>query len=324
MTARARFLPARWLPPHQGAGADRASPIGRSSSSFYRAVAILVVLMLATALRANGLVRQSAWADEITTLLIADPSHSFGQFWDLVLSDTHPPLFYLLMRWWSAAFGQSDLAARVPSLFFGVLAVGAAAVAFKPHGFRGRLALMLLLAVSPGAIEYAQETRSYSMLLLLSTVITGTCFRFVCCRGKDNDRPVRTIVILAIAGIIASYTHYFGFLVAVAAGLIAVAAAGRDRRRLTAAGVGLSSIIAAFVPWAVYHAHHISYGRRMSAWIADFPVGEMISWFIRLWLGGPPALIGGVVIVASLLAACRTGVCGGSLGARIRLPSVDG
>ncbi len=40
---------------------------------------------LGSALRLYGLDRQSAWADEITTLLITDPAHTFAQFWHLAL-----------------------------------------------------------------------------------------------------------------------------------------------------------------------------------------------------------------------------------------------
>ncbi|HYM04845.1 MAG TPA: glycosyltransferase family 39 protein, partial [Stellaceae bacterium] len=95
------------------------------SLRLFRAAGIVAVLVLATALRAHGLVRQSAWADEITTFFIADPTATFWQFWQRVLSDTHPPLYYLLMREWFTAFGASDLSARLPSAIFGVLAVAA-------------------------------------------------------------------------------------------------------------------------------------------------------------------------------------------------------
>src|SRR5258708_28813712 len=163
MDARAGVSLQRCVPSYRGADVDLAPPlamraaadagraalIGRESASLYRAAAILAVLALATALRVHGLVRQSAWADEITTLFIADPSRPFGRFWDLVLADTHPPLFYLLMRCWSAAFGQSDLAARVPSLALCVSAVGAAAVPFKTYPCRSRMAPIRLLSLSP-------------------------------------------------------------------------------------------------------------------------------------------------------------------------------
>ena len=178
------------------------------------------VLLLGSALRLYGLDRQSAWADEITTLLITDPALTFAQFWHLVLSDVHPPPYYLLLRYWSAVLGQSDVAARLPSAIFGILTVAAAAFV-KPLPAPGRFALMALLAVSPGAIEYAQEARSYSLLLLFSTVVTGTCLGFV--GDPINDRAaVRAIIALAVSGILASYTHYFGFLLAVGAGTLAV------------------------------------------------------------------------------------------------------
>src|SRR5258708_3156908 len=315
MTAGSAIPQERHVPSYRGADADltpslairaaacagQAARIDRGSLSLYRAAAIVAVLMIATALRIHGLVRQSAWADEITPLFITDPSHSLGRFWALVLADTHPPLYYLLMRFWSAAFGQSDLAARVPSLIVGVSTVGVAAVSFRTYPFRSRIALMLLLAVSPGAIEYAQEARSYSLLLLFSAAITGACFRFIRCRGDEDSEASRAIAVLTISGIIASYTHYFGFLIAAAAGLIAVASARGDWRRFAGAVIGLVCIIAAFLPWVIYHAHYMSYGVRTSEWIADFPARATIAWFMRLWLGDTPARIACLAIVATLL-----------------------
>ena len=80
-----------------------------------RQLAASSVLVLGAGWRLYGLNLQSAWADEITTLVITDPALTFGQFWQLVIADVHPPLYYLLLRFWSAAFGQSDVAARIPS-----------------------------------------------------------------------------------------------------------------------------------------------------------------------------------------------------------------
>ena len=263
--------------------------------------AIGIVLVLAALLRLYGLVRQSAWADEITTLFIADPSHAFGRFWALVLSDAHPPLYYLFMRWWFAAFGQSDLAARTPSLIFGILAVGAAAFAFSPCRLRTRLALMLFLAVSPGAIEYAQEARSYSLLLFLATVITGLCFRILQHRSAGDRELRRSIALLTGVGLIASYTHYFGFLIALAASFAATVSLLGRRKPFIAAAAGFALLVAAFIPWVFYHVHYMSYGLRMSAWIAGFSASAMMSWFIALWVGGRSALGGVVVCAATLL-----------------------
>src|ERR1051326_1782992 len=102
-------------------------------------IACALVLAAAAAMRFYGLTRQSAWADELWTLLITDPALSFAEFWRRVVADTHPPLYYLLMRGWSELFGQSDFAARLPSAVFGVLTV--AAGGFFALSRAGRLAL---------------------------------------------------------------------------------------------------------------------------------------------------------------------------------------
>jgi uncharacterized membrane protein len=117
----------------------------------------------------------------------------------------------------------------LPSAIFGILTVAAAAFV-KPLPAAGRLAFMALLAVSPGAIEYAQEARSYSLLLLFSTVVTSACLGFV--GNPMNDRAaVWSIVALAVAGILGSYTHYFGFLLAVGAAMVAAAGSAAPSMR---------------------------------------------------------------------------------------------
>jgi hypothetical protein len=266
-----------------------------------RPAAIAALLVLAAALRVYGLARQSAWADEITTLVIADPANPFARFWHLVLSDTHPPLYYLFMRWWFAVFGESDLIARTPSLIFGILAVGAAALAFRPDRFRARLATMLLIALSPGAIEYAQEARSYSLLLFLATLITGLCFRIVAGRSESDRASLHRLAALFAVGFLAAFTHYFGFLIALAAAITAATSLRRQPRLFLAAVTGVAALLAAFIPWVFYHAHYMSYGLRMSGWIAGFSAAAMASWFIALWLGGRWALIGLTIAAAAQL-----------------------
>ncbi len=288
-----------WLSTHPGMPTRVLAAVSRSAAA--RRAAIAAVLALAAALRVYGLARQSAWADEITTLFIADPANPFARFWDLVLSDTHPPLYYLFMREWFAAFGQSDLAARTPSLIFGILAVGAAALAFPPHRFRARLALMLLITLSPGAIEYAQEARSYSLLLFLATVITGLCVRIVAARSEGDRALLRRLAALFAVGTVAAFTHYFGFLIALAAALTTAASLRSRPRLFLAATAGIAALPAAFTPWVLYHAHYMSYGLRMSGWIAAFSAAGMASWFIALWLGGKGALIGLTVAAAAQL-----------------------
>lgn len=263
-------------------------------------LATAAIIALAAALRLYGLDRQSAWADEITTLFITDPGTTLGEFWARVRADAHPPLYYALMCEWSALFGQSDLAARLPSVLFGVLTV-AAASAF-PLATRARLALALLLALSPGGIEYAQEARSYAMLLFLATLVTGASLRFVGADASDARTAKRALAAMTAFGLLAAYTHYFGFLLALAAGGTALVASRHDPRRRAMVVLSLALTLALFLPWVAYHLGDMSYGRRQSAWIAAFPAGATVAWFLRLWLGSALAGMLLAVSVAWLLA----------------------
>lgn len=75
---------------------------------------------------------------------------------------------------------------------------------------------MALLAISPGAIEYAQEARSYSLLLLLAMAIIGIAVEIV---AKPAATPARW-ALLTISGILGSHTHYFVLLLAVTAAFV--------------------------------------------------------------------------------------------------------
>jgi hypothetical protein len=150
--------------------------------------------------------------------------------------------------------------------------------------------------VSPGAIQYAQEARSYALLLLLATILTGLCLRILITpRAETVSR--RMFGELTIVGILASYTHYFGFLLAMAAGAIVFA-----KRPNRLAATSLAAVAAALAPWVVYHAQHMSSGSQLAAWMAAFPWDETVDWFLRLWLGeNPTPLALGICTAAAIV-----------------------
>jgi uncharacterized membrane protein len=235
----------------------------------------------------HGLHYQSLWTDEISSLRLTDPTLTFREFWDRVLADTHPPIYYLVLHLSSAVFGQSEIVARAPSAFFGVLTLCFAVVLPGSSLSRSaRLAFLLFLCFSPGAVWYAREARSYALLLLLSTVITLACIRFAQCRQHEDRKARGAIVMLTAVAALASFTHYFGFLLATAAFLTCFILTNRSRRAIVLAGSG---VVASFVPWVVYHSQFISGDR--AAWIGKFPVVASINWFEYLSFGGTGSFV---------------------------------
>jgi mannosyltransferase len=169
-------------------------------SSYGFALALCATVLLAGGLRVYALDYQSLWSDEIFTLRTTDPALTLREFWQRVLADTHPPIYYLITRVSSSIFGQSELAARAPSAIFGILTLCAAAILPGSSLSRSaRLALPLLIAASPGAAWYAREARPYALLLLLSTVVTLACLRLLSAAPHDNGKARRGIAVLTAA-----------------------------------------------------------------------------------------------------------------------------
>ena len=264
------------------------------------AMALCIVVLLGAGLRAYALDFQSLWTDEISSLMITDPTLPFHQFWDRVLADTHPPIYYLLLRWSSSAFGQSEIVARAPSVLFGILTVCAAGVLPGASLSRSsRVALPLLLAVSPGAAWYAREARSYALLLLLSTVITVACIRSL--RGTPHeDGEVRgALTMLTMAALLASFTHYFGFLLSMAAFFTCfLLVDSRHRAIVVLSGCGVAAL---FLPWVVYHSRFIA--SEQATWIGELSVAASIDWFKHLAFGGTASLI---VFIGAVIAVLAT------------------
>jgi uncharacterized membrane protein len=160
--------------------------------------------------------------------------------------------------------------------------------------------LPLLLAVSPGAVWYAREARSYALLLLLSTVITVACIRLLRCMQREDGDARGALTMLTVAALLASFTHYFGFLLAMAVFFTCfLLADSRHRAIIVLFGCG---VVASFVPWVVYHSRFIT--GEQATWIGELSIAASIYWFEHLAFGGMAALL---VFIGAATAVLATG-----------------
>src|SRR5512146_2727928 len=78
-------------------------------------VFVLVVGLVARLISIN----QSLWLDEATSALVA--KMSLGDIFTKFLpGDFHPPLYYLILKYWVMVFGSSEVSLRFPSVIFGI------------------------------------------------------------------------------------------------------------------------------------------------------------------------------------------------------------
>ena len=131
-----------------------------------RRLILLAVMGLAFAVRVAALDGQSLWRDEVDAIRFAS-----GPLVELLGLFAQPgqngPLYYLLLRPWLGVAGQSALALRFFSLFFGLLTVPLLYQVGRrlfPRWPQVAMLAALLAALSPYLVWYSQEGKMYSLV----------------------------------------------------------------------------------------------------------------------------------------------------------------
>lgn len=203
------------------------------------AILIGFIVLIYIAARLWRLTDSCLWFDEIFGIHAAE--HAWPDLIAFVAKDLiHPPLFYLLLKLWIAAGGESPLWLRLFPVVFSVLALIPLWMLCRELKLRSTTIIVAfgLFAVNGALIKYAQEVRMYSLLLFLSLVSIWLFSRFFF-RGKS-------FWMLVLANVFLVYSHYFGWFV-VGAEVVAIAVAQRIKILQTLLMVGVTA--AAFVPW---------------------------------------------------------------------------
>lgn len=200
------------------------------------------VLLLAFALRAFRLDGQSLWYDEGNSAALA--TRSISQIVSGAAADIHPPLYYILLSWWSQIGGASEFSLRFLSVAFGLLLV---AVIYKLGQKlflpQAGLAAAGIAAVSPFLVYYSQEARMYAQGAFLCA-LAGLFF--VRALEKDRYWPAYTLAAAA-----ALYTQYYTMGVILAFNVFFVLALmWRSERSLWLRWLVANLMVAAlYLPW---------------------------------------------------------------------------
>lgn len=154
--------------------AERPPSVHRATAGWWATHTAWAVPAAATAaVTAVGLAGgPGLWADELATWGMTTVSQT--ELWrQLQGTDAALGMYYLIVRAWTAIFGDSDLSLRLPS----VLAMVAAAAVIGRIGTRmvsprGGLVAGLIFAIVPTTTRYAQEARPYALAVLVAAVAT--------------------------------------------------------------------------------------------------------------------------------------------------------
>lgn len=128
---------------------------------------VLIILLLAAAIRFHNLGTQSFWNDEGSSYV-----QSLRTFPDIAANaarDIHPPGYYWLLAIWRNFVGESEFALRSFSTFASLLTVAFTfSIARRLFNPVAGITAAIFVALNSFSIYYAQEARMYALLGLWS------------------------------------------------------------------------------------------------------------------------------------------------------------
>jgi uncharacterized membrane protein len=174
-----------------------------------RHVAATLVAATAVALVLRGLVAYNGgiWADEGSFLNVIGASSWREMIAFLKVHESHPPLFYVMMRAW-ARVAPGDTAMMLLPLLIGAAIVPAMFIAGRAL-FDERVGLISAVAAAfvSSLVEHASQLRPYGLLSLLALISTSAMALAV----SGSRRREWTVYVVATSLML--YTHNWGWLV---------------------------------------------------------------------------------------------------------------
>jgi mannosyltransferase len=263
------------------------------------APALILLFLLAVSLflrtRALG---DSLWMDEGLSIGIA--SQPFFHIPSVLQVDGSPPLYYMLLSAWMKVFGSGPGETQGLSVLIAVATVPAGLWAgWSLFGRRAGLICAALCAVNPFLTTYAQETRMYSLMLLLS-LLTTAAFLHVFAFRRRRLLPAFSILLALML-----YTHNWGLFLAAAAvcALYPSWKVSEDRdsfKRDVLLGFGGAFVL--YLPWIPTLIHQVQHTG--APWLDPPRFGAPVQIAKSLLGGGTPTvalvLAGGSGIAAIL------------------------
>jgi mannosyltransferase len=196
-----------------GAGDQKAAehsvPQPQSTSSLLELSLLVLIAGLAAVLRFHSLAAKSFWFDEGVSVAIARLDwYNFARI--LWRREANMSLYYFLLHFW-LHFGGSEFFVRALSVLFAVASVPVVYLLGR-RLFDSRVGLIAaaLMAVNAYHVQYSQDARSYSLMVLLCLL---SSLYFLKCQSAPS-RWNRAAYVLSSA--MAVYAQFFSVLFLIA------------------------------------------------------------------------------------------------------------
>ena len=208
---------------------------------------------------------ETSLMDTIRTLIVEDPQH--------------PPIYYMITRLWMHWFGNSVAVIRSASALISLLVFPCIywlCIELFESSLTGWLAVVLI-AVSPVHVVFAQEARGYSLLMVAILLSSASLLRAL------RLKTWQSWIIYAATLAFGFYSLPLILLTALGHGVyVALVEGFRGRKAMTAYLVASFAGFLAFTPWILLTLSSFEKAQASTAW-ASTPVP--LSRLVKSWVG---------------------------------------
>lgn len=139
----------------------------RVGSSLGSKLALPLILLTGLLLRIYNLTGKPLWYDEACSVAYAQKPLQY--FFGHPQTFNYKTLYFLILKQWIAMFGTGEYAIRLLSVLFGVFSIYVIyKLAHKLYNHRVAIWSAFLLSISTFHIYHCQQTRQYSLVVMLS------------------------------------------------------------------------------------------------------------------------------------------------------------
>src|SRR5687768_2089198 len=159
------------------------------------------------------------WRDEALFLFIVQLPSVSEVLSFLYQHESHPPLFYLIMRAWGSIAGTSEAALNVLPILFSIALIPSMFwVGSRAFGKATGLFACWIVALHPGLIFHSVQIRPYALLTLLAI---GSCYWLTSMIRGEGARRSWVLYVLTTLGML--YIHHWSWLLLGAQGALVAA-----------------------------------------------------------------------------------------------------
>lgn len=236
----------------------------------------------------------------------------------MLRTENNPPLYFLLMHAWSLLVPLDEAWLRLPSAVFSALTVWPLFLTGRRlGGLPVAITASLLFTLSQHQYGFAHEVRAYSLMVLLSTWGLWQLVRMAQVDDGQVPKPDRNFLLspllwLAVANVLLTWTHFFGWLVIglqILLVLTVPALHGARKSSLIAAGIAVLFSI----PYAAILSDRAGSSLEQGTWL-NAPGWEEPYNMVMRWSNAP------VVAVLFLLAITIALIRGKRGSTLVRIP----